>query len=288
MPVEDKIIKYKFNSKEKQYWINHDYSLIDNYIYINQCDLFRLKPSSSIIITYICNCCHNKFYREIKKLSKLNTVNNTLCKTCRNKHRNKKNELMKREQTCLIRYGFKNPMQVEFIKNRYISTIQNKYGIQYTSVMQIPEIRNKQIQSLYNNNKIATSKQQKYLHNLFGGELNYICCNYIIDIAFIDDKIAIEYDGSGHDLSVKLGRYSLYKFNEKEHLRNNILINSGWKIVHLIAPHDKLLDDLYLLQLIDISKNIFNITNNKLINIYLEENKLEYNFNSFNINELIN
>ena len=59
---------------------------------------------------------------------------------------------------------------------------------------------------------MATSKQQLYIHSLLGGELNYCTGKCFLDIAFLDEKIYLEYDGGGHDLSVKLGNMSKEEF----------------------------------------------------------------------------
>lgn len=277
MPVLDKFIKYKFNISEKKKWINLNYTIDNQYININQKHLFTLRPYSKTIVECKCDSCQKHFKRRISKLQKLNNVNFTLCNECRLQYRYKHNDLekAKRENTNLLKYGFENPMKNILVQQRCIATIKQKYGDQYNSTAQIPEIKQKQIESLCKNNLAPTSKQQKHIHNLIGGELNYPFYRCIIDIAFPNEKIAIEYDGSGHDLSVKLGKLTKKEFLLKEKKRNYFFINHNWKIIHLISKKDKLLNDNDLIKLINFSKSYVLNSNHHWINLYLEENIFE-------------
>lgn len=94
--------------------------------------------------------------------------------------------------------------------------------------------------TMYENGTQMCSIQQKYIHSLVGGELNYPVNSSSLDIAFPDKMIYIEYDGSGHDLSVKLKTISQSGFNEKEKRRRYALYNRGWKEIKIISKNDKL------------------------------------------------
>lgn len=139
----------------------------------------------------------------------------------------------KRRHTCLDRYGVKNPMECDAIKKKLVN-------------------------SLYENNTQATSIQQQYLHSLFGGELNYPISYYSADICLIDDKIVIEYDGGGHDLSVKMGSRTEEEFINKERKRSFAITDEGYKIIKIISRRDYLPNEERLLQMFKLSKDWFN------------------------------
>ena len=46
---------------------------------------------------------------------------------------------------------------------------------------------------------VVASYQQRYLHRLLGGEMNYSIDWSFLDIAYPERKVYIEYDGSGHN-----------------------------------------------------------------------------------------
>lgn len=313
MPVLDKTIKYMFNSREKNKWLNRGYIIyfITNYrlfIYINQRELFEIHPKSSVQIECVCNLCQKHFYATIIHVHNANTLNYTLCKHCRHKYRYENNDLEKekRIRTNLQKYGYKNVSQVPAIKKKRLQTIKIKYGEQYTSTTQIPEVRAKQIKSLCKHHKIATSLPQMQIHQLIGGSLNFPIEIYPVDIAFPEEKIIIEYNGGGHDLAVKHNSITQEQFNQREIKRKDFLLNRQWNIITLITPHDKLFKlytNFEIIELINIAKKFctftetnkiqYDIINNlslykKQINnintkmqslwidIYIEENRIEY------------
>jgi hypothetical protein len=132
------------------------------------------------------------------------------------------------------------------IKNKELNIM--RYGVE--NQFQRQEVIEKTMFIKSKNNSIACSNQQTYLSNLFGGIVNYVddsTKGYAIDIAFPDNKIAIEYSGSGHNLQVKLGNITDSEFNYKEIQRYNILKRNGWKQIHIKSPYDYLPSDGVLL-----------------------------------------
>lgn len=79
-----------------------------------------------------------------------------------------------------------------------------------------------------------SSKGQRYLADMFDGELNKPINGYFADIV-IDNKIVIEYDGGGHNLSVLKGDISQEEFDVKEKKREDDLISKGYKIVRFVS-----------------------------------------------------
>lgn len=154
----------------------------------------------------------------------------------------------KQKKTNLIRYGFEFASQSPIIKDRIIKTNLKVYGVKHA--LQSPEIRNKGRVTLYKNGNAPTSKQQKYLHNLIGGELNYPIGQISLDIAFPESKIAVEYDGGGHWLSIQCGTISEEEFKKREMNRNYFLYRNGWKLIRIVSkrdllPHDEVINKLF-------------------------------------------
>jgi len=156
----------------------------------------------------------------------------------------------KQKDTVRKKYKVDNVFQSEEIKIKIKKTIIEKYGVDH--IMKIPEIKEsiirKQKESLYKNGNVQVSKQQLYLHNLLGGELNYQVDILNLDIAFPEEKIYIEYNGGGHDLQVKMGRISYEDFIQSELKRYLFLKSRGWKQILINSPRDYLPDDKTIIE----------------------------------------
>lgn len=174
----------------------------------------------------------------------------------------------KKEQTNLERYGFKCSFQNEDVKRKFRENCLKKYGVEYT--LQLPEVREKITNTLYENNSQKASTQQKYLHKLYGGLLNYPIKYFAADICFPDKKIIIEYDGKGHLLNVVTGRETQKEHEQKEIIRNNIIKREGYKQIHIISSTDKLPSDNILLQMLSNAKEYFNTTSHTWIEYYVD------------------
>ena len=172
----------------------------------------------------------------------------------------------KAKDTCLKKYGVENVLQLEEFREKIKQTVIKKYNVD--SIFKVDVIREKIKKTMierygYDNamkNKeifkkakntyrerygcfpyfIPTSKQQKLINGIVKGELNYFCNGYFLDIALLSDKIDIEYDGSGHDLSVKFGKMDYDTFIEKQKKRDDKLIENGWKIIRIVCKNDNL------------------------------------------------
>ena len=158
----------------------------------------------------------------------------------------------KNKELNMLRYGVENQFQRENIKIKIKEVMLEKYGANHP--MKVQTIKEKAMKRMSDNNGIECSKQQIYLCQLFKGELNYIddsTKGYVIDIALKDKKIAIEYNGGGHDLQVKLGNVSLEEFNNKEIIRYQTLKRNGWKQIKIYSPCDYLPSDDILLAELD-------------------------------------
>lgn len=164
----------------------------------------------------------------------------------------------KTKQTCLKKYGVENPVQNEYIKNKITNTLYERYGVFHP--MQLELIRERWAKSMFELDITRTSKQQIYLHNLYGGELNYPISYYLADICFPDEKIDIEYNGGGHNLCVKTGQVTQNEFNQKEYYRDITIKSEGYKIMTIISSKDYLPSDEILLQMLEQARTYFNTT----------------------------
>jgi hypothetical protein len=173
--------------------------------------------------------------------------------------------------TNLKRYGFKHPTQSPAIKEKTTITLLERYGVEHPS--QNKDISKKISDTKYMNGNVSTSKQQFYINDLFGGDLNYPCGNYNIDIYMNKENIAIEYDGGGHDLCVALNQKTREEFNLQEIIRGKYLKKLNIKQIHIISSRDKLPTDEVLLKMLDISKDYFYSTNHTWIEWYIDESK---------------
>lgn len=200
----------------------------------------------------------------------------------------------KRETTNIEKYGSKYPFQNKDIYEKFEKTMLERYGAK--KVMDVPELVQKQREScfehygvyvpskspyvqqkmretMFKNGTAPTSKQQLYLCNLFNGQLNYPLTYYSTDIFINENNIAIEYDGGGHDLTVKCGNITYEEFRKKEIIRSNFIKKVGMKLIKIICPNDLLSSDTKLLEMYDFAKYYFDATNHTWIEFYPEENK---------------
>ncbi len=114
----------------------------------------------------------------------------------------------------------------------------------------------RRFKTYYKNGTQKCSLQQKYIFDLIGGELNYPVGNASLDIAFPNEMVYIEYDGSGHNLSVKVGEKTEEQFAEKEKRRNYKLYRLGWKSIRIISRKDNFPTDNKIKEMIQYGINI--------------------------------
>lgn len=178
----------------------------------------------------------------------------------------------KMKKTTIERFGVDNAMKSEEIKKRLCATNLERYGVLYPS--QSPEIRTKAKKSFYKNNTQKSSKQQRYLCNLFNGKLNYPIEYYSADICFLEEKLIIEYDGSGHDLNVRFGRITEEEYLQEEIMRFNIIKREGYKQMRIISQKDLLPSDQILLQMLSIARDYFSSTSHSWINFDIDNSRM--------------
>lgn len=182
------------------------------------------------------------------------------------------------KETVRERYGVDSVSQLDSVKEKRIKSTHKKFGVDYAlqsaegqkrkeltcikrfgvpHAMQCDEIKAKVAKIYYMNGNVATSNQQRYLHALFGGQLNYPICYYNVDICFLEEKIVLEYDGGFHDGRVKLGQLSKKEFDQKELIRSKIIKSEGYKIIRIKSNSDRLPEDMILFQMLNEAKQYF-------------------------------
>lgn len=170
-------------------------------------------------IIYICDYCGKEFERTIGSNTRSKSKDNIkdACNICAKNNRVK--------ETCKNRYSTENVMQVKEYKNKYLEHKRN-------------DLFNKNYPTSYLfKNGIPVSLAQNNLYELLQNyELNYKFNEYYLDLFNQKENIAIEYNGKGHDLQVRLNKITTEKFQEKENIRKEKILNSN---IRLLVIQDK-------------------------------------------------
>lgn len=167
-----------------------------------------------------------------------------------------KNEvcLEKLKKTNMERYGVESTGQFPEFKEKAGQTNLDRYG--YENPMQSPEILEKWF-AKYGSNFVRTSRQQQYLHNIYSGILNYPFKCFALDIYLPEDNLNIEFDGTGHRMSIALGSITEEEFERKELYRNVAIKKAGYKQMRIISSKDKLPSDTILLKMLSDARFYF-------------------------------
>ena len=261
MLLENQQIDVRVTNMTEKYFIEKGYKVKNGDI-IN-IPIEELPKGSGLKILVMCDYCNCIFEKQWRKFL---VSKDDCCSNCKTK---------KMMNTSLKRYGnvcsLKNPEIEKKMKENNIK----KFGVEYP-------LQNKEILKKTKNNILKksfferiTSRQQKKIHILFGGILNYQIYPYIVDIFFPEEKIYFEYDGGGHDLSVKLKQKDKNKFEEEQGNRTAYLKNKGIKEFRITDSSKKgnLLNDDNMLK---IKRKAFNILSKEYTSyIYNIDNNTE-------------
>ena len=179
--------------------------------------------------------------------------------------------LKKFKETSMEKYGTEFPIQNESVRNKVKKINLEKIGVEYP-------FQSKEIQNKINNGGIHISKQQRYICELYEAEINYNISGFFID-GLIDNYIAFEYDGSGHDLSIKLGLISEEDFLYNERNREKCIVSNGYKLLRIISKTDKTPKDIFLKNILNHAINIFKDFN--IVKYNLDDKKYDYEWPVF-------
>jgi very-short-patch-repair endonuclease len=269
-PMESQAFKDKIiNTNQERYGVD----------YYTQTDEYLEKSKQTNLDTY---GCEHPFQSEVIKYK----IKSTMQSRYGIDHPMESDEFKQKiKDTCMDKYGCESYTQTEEYKEKTIKTNLKKYGCEW--VLQSPEIRAKISNTLYVNGTAPSSKQQNHLCELFNGILNKPIHRYFADIVLEEDKIIVEYDGGGHDLSVRLGSMTEEYFYKKEMKRNYVFYANGYRLIRIVSPNDKMLADEEFLKLLDISKEYFN-SGRHWITINIKENKWKCSQFTSDLTELLN
>jgi very-short-patch-repair endonuclease len=212
-----------------------------------------LPKGSHSFITYVCDFCGTDFTRQVKEREY--TYKNSpfdSCSNCKNK---------KREQTNLLKFGTKTPAENKDIVKKMEKTNIERYGVRNASLH--PHFIDKIVKVKQENGTINSFGKMKIVNGVFastgqvdvsnslGGKVNVLLFNKCIDIVLFDEKIAIEYDGSGHKMSVTLGSKSEEEFNKSDEDLEVKILENGWKFIRIINYKDKTIDSDYIRNIVN-------------------------------------
>lgn len=157
-------------------------------------------------------------------------------------------------------YGVSNPQLSAEVREKTEKTCFERYGC--STPLQSEKVKEKIALSSYKNGTIPTSNQQLYLFNLYNliddsAQLNYPISHFNADICFPKEKLDIELDCGGHNLSVKIGQLTQEQFDQKEIIRDRVIKREGYKIIRIKSVTSKLPYDEILLQMLLEAKKYF-------------------------------
>lgn len=161
---------------------------------------------------------------------------------------------LKLKEIIFEKYGVEHVAQLDEITRKTKQTNLQKFG--YESPMQSPDFLRKWL-AKNSCNFIIASKQQRYLCNLYNGILNHPFQHYALDIYIPENKLDIEFDGSGHKMRVLMGKMTEEEFKKSEIVRSNVIKKEGYKIMRIISLKNLLPSDEILLQMLSEAKQYF-------------------------------
>lgn len=243
--------KGKYNPQNK-----YSYSDVKNILNEYSCILITKKEfykNASSLIKYKCKC---------------GTVSEcTFVHFLRIKHKCRNCYIMSSKLNFNDVYMFFKENGCELLEKKWISSTHpmnyicecgNKRKITWSSFKRgsrCEDCANKRRMESLHSEYVPTSYNQIHINELINGQLNYFYKIYSLDIAMIDDKIYIEYDGGGHNLSVKRGEKTQKDFENKELKRWYFLKNNGWREIRIISKKDRLPDDNIIIENIKYAIN---------------------------------
>jgi very-short-patch-repair endonuclease len=130
-----------------------------------------------------------------------------------------------------------------------------KFGVPYAS--QNRECQIKAAKVKFMNQSAFVSPQQRYIANALNGVTNFNIDKYLIDVALLEKKIAIEFDGIGHDMGVSLGRLTQEQFEQQELERESYIFKDGFSLIRVVSANDYLFDKTELKKLLKICESKF-------------------------------
>lgn len=262
--IIDNFVHIELNPRNRYIYIRSGYQEKGYDLSCDSVDILvkDLQPTCNAKITVACDYCGKqkqvRYCDYIKSYSKHNIYACSRCRTNITKQTVKdrygvdnisqiETVKSKKKETCFNNFGCEYPMQNEDIRNKSTETMLVKYGVKHN--LQRPDIANR-VKTLnshvkYERGNAPSSAAQRHIAEITKGELNYPELCYNLDV-LLRRGIYLEYNGSGHDLCVRLGQTSKEKFICDETIRYNRLKELGYKCI-IIDNKDDILPEDYIL-----------------------------------------
>lgn len=264
MGLITKVVEIKNNFKTRELYLDKAISITEDKIVI---DVHNLKEKSNVKVDVKCDYCGIEFqqnYGDYIKLGK--NISKVACRKCMSKKQKEvcrklhgvdnisqiEEVKKKKEETCYENFGCLYPMQSNQVMKKSKNTMLNKYGVEHNLLRpEIKEIvRTSNAKTRFENGTIISSKAQRHICDIYNGMLNFPVDFYNLDI-LLNDNIYVEYNGSGHDLNVRLGQITKEDFHRKEITRYNYMKKLGYRVIIFDNISDKLPDDETLINIKD-------------------------------------
>lgn len=238
MDIDNQPIRIRVNNFNYEHFKSLGYDVpLNTYINITAKEL---PYGAGTKIKVQCNYCGKIFEKPYRRY--LETKDDVCCSECKT---------YKMIKSSLLKYGNKCSLRNPEVGRKMIENNNKKFGCDFP--LQNKGIWNKAHDSYVQNHsgeEVFTSKNQNKISELYGAKLNVPIGKYFADM-MLNDNIIIEYDGTGHDLSVRLGTISRKEFTERENRRNEYLLSSGYKIARIVHNRESLPAKNTLLKLKD-------------------------------------
>ena len=133
---------------------------------------------------------------------------------------------VKTKYTFIQKYG-SYYTQTEEYKERVLKTNLEKYGYEYT--LQVPEIREKIVRSMCENNSCPTSRQQKKIHEILSSRFTFCELNYPVGTCFLDCAI----ESTGVMIDVEYDGNYWHQDKQRDRRRDEFVKSQGYKILRI-------------------------------------------------------
>ena len=262
----------------------------DDYIIV---DISKMKTGTNQRVDVQCDYCGkilNVKFNDYKRVMDRNLIGKYACRSCGGK---KCKETMnikygvdncsqlddvknKKIKTCKKNYNCDYPMQSKLVKDKTRCSMKNKYGVEHNFHRKeiVDKVKYQNSHLRFKNGNIISSKAQRHICEICNGILNYPVEYYNLDI-LLSDNVYIEYNGSGHDLNIRMGQISEKDFLRKEIARYNKLKNLGYKEIIIDNLSDKLPDDEIIIDIIKGLKEFLLKSDSNWIRINLDNMKIK-------------
>lgn len=272
--INDKYSKNIYNNIEKEH-------ITKNVFYIDAYDLPNKSNKKVLVRCDYCGEITTIKYNDYNKCIE-NNQGVYYCKNCRKHHilrtvkekynvdniSNLEEVKAKKKETCNKNFGCDWPMQNKNIYEKAKNKMIEKYGVEHNLQREdiITKVMKDNAKIRSENGNIQSSKAQRHICKLLNGKLNAPCDFYNMDI-LLNNNIYIEYNGSGHNLNVKLQQITQEEFDKKEMIRYQYLKSKGYKAIIFDNISNKLPNDSIIIQIVNQCIKILDTNNWVRVNL---------------------